>query len=617
MAQWKRWLIGAPLSTDRAHEQKLTSTKALAIFASDALSSNAYATEEILLVLVGAGVATVSGSIPLWIAAAIIALLALLVTSYRQTIARYPAGGGAYNVAKDNLGATAGLVAGASLLVDYVLTVAVSVAAGVYAIVSAAPALLPYRVELGVVAVAVVTVLNLRGVRESGTVFAVPPYLFVAGILSLVAYGLGSLLLTGRPPHPDEVVSANAAVEAARAEPLTWFLILKAFSSGSTALTGVEAVANGVPSFRAPAADNARATLLRLGVLASLMFGGLTLLAQQLHVVPDEAGGRSVLSLINAAVFGSGSPMFWYIQIATMTILILAANTAFSAFPLLASLMARDGYLPRQFNNVGDRLVYSNGIVILAAAAAVLLVVFGGVVTNLIPLYAIGVFTSFTLSQSGMVKRWLVRREPGWRLGLLVSGAGGILSFVVLVVFAVTKFAGGAWVVLILMPLLVFTLAGIRRHYESTAEQLSLATGRLPVMLRRNQVIVPVGTLHRGVFRALDYARTLSPDVKAVYAEVNPEATDKLRRKWEQFGLGVELEVLPSPYRSTTRPLFDYIRDHDTGRRDEVITVVIPEFLPAHWWQGILHNQTALALKGALLFRRNTIVVSVPFHLDD
>ena len=615
MAQLKRWLIGAPLATDLAQEQKLSRPKALAIFASDALSSNAYATEEILLVLVTAGAAAISGSIPLWIAAAIIGLLALLVTSYRQTIAKYPAGGGAYNVARDNLGETPGLVAGASLLVDYTLTVAVSSAAGVYAIVSAAPGLLPYRVELCLAAVVLIALMNLRGTRESGNVFAVPPYLFILSVFALVGYGLFTLFTTGRPPHPEGLAQVDEVVAAA--EPLTWFLILKAFSSGCTALTGVEAISNGVPNFRKPAADNARATLLTLGILASLMFGGLTLLAQQLHVIPDESGGRSVLSLINAGVFGYGSPMFWFVQVSTMAILLLAANTAFNGFPLLASLMARDGYLPRQFNNVGDRLVYSNGIVILAAGAATLLVVFGGVVTNLIPLYAIGVFASFTLSQSGMVKRWITRREPGWRQGLAVSGLGGILSFVVMCVFAVTKFSGGAWVVLIIVPLLVLALSSIKRHYISTAEQLSLASGRPPARLRRNQVIVPVGTLHKGVARALDYARTLSPDVKAVYAEVNPEDTERLRRKWAEFGHGVELEILPSPYRSTTRPLFDYIRDHDTGRRDEVITVVIPEFLPAHWWQGILHNQTALALKGALLFRRNTIVVSVPFHLDD
>jgi amino acid transporter len=608
MASWKRFLIGAPLSSDRAHEEKLTRPKALAIFASDALSSVAYATEEILLRLVAVGSLALSVSLP--IAGAIIGLLWLLILSYRQTILKYPQGGGAYNVSKDNLGNTAGLVAGSSLLVDYVLTVSVSVAAGVSAIIAAAPNLEPYRIVLNVFAIFAIALVNLRGIRESGSAFAIPPYLFILGLILLIAVGMYELLVNGRPLQPEAVRTLEPKQD------LNLFLILTAFAGGCTALTGVEAISNGVPSFKAPAPLNARATLATLGVLATLLFGGITFLAEQLHVVPDEGGTRTVLSIIAGEVFGTGSVLFWFIQIMTMSILVLAANTAFNGFPLLASLMARDNYLPRQFTHVGDRLVYSNGIIILAFAAAALNVIFGGVVTNLIPLYAIGVFTSFTLSQTGMVRRWLRLKEPGWQTGLFISGLGGAVSFVVLCVFAVTKFAEGAWIVLILIPALIVALNGIRKHYASTAEQLSLV-GRTPSSLRHNHVIVPVGTLHRGVVRALEYARTLSSDVRAVYVETTPEATQKLRAKWEIWGQGIPLEILTSPYRSTVQPLMQVINRFDNSRRDTVVTVVIPEFVPHRWWQQILHNQTALTLKFLLLSRRNTVVISVPFHLDD
>ena len=608
MASWKRFLIGAPLNSDRAHEEKLSRPKALAIFASDALSSVAYATEEILLRLVAVGSLALSVSVP--IATAIIALLWLLIISYRQTILKYPQGGGAYNVSKDNLGNTAGLVAGSSLLVDYVLTVSVSIAAGIGAIIAAAPDLEPYRVTLNVVAIIGIGLVNLRGIRESGSAFAIPPYLFIIALIVMICVGMYELIVNGRPLQPEVVRTLEPK------QSLDLLLILTAFAGGCTALTGVEAISNGVPSFKAPAAMNARATLATLGVLATLLFGGITILAQQLHVVPDESGTRTVLSIIAGEVFGAGSIMFWVIQILTMGILVLAANTAFNGFPLLASLMARDNYLPRQFSHVGDRLVYSNGIIILAVCAAVLNVIFGGKVTNLIPLYAIGVFTSFTLSQAGMVKRWLRLKEAGWQTGLAISGVGGVVSFVVLLVFAVTKFTEGAWIVLIIIPALIVALNGIRKHYASTAEQLSLV-GRSPSSLRFNHVIVPVGTLHRGVVRALEYARTLSTDVTAVYVETNPETTAKLRAKWETWGQDIPLEVLDSPYRSTVAPLMGVINRFDNSRRDTVVTIVIPEFVPSRWWQQILHNQTALTLKFLLLSRRNTVVISIPFHLDD
>ena len=608
MASWKRFLIGAPLNSDRAHEEKLSRPKALAIFASDALSSVAYATEEILLRLVAVGSLALSVSVP--IATAIIALLWLLIISYRQTILKYPQGGGAYNVSKDNLGNTAGLVAGSSLLVDYVLTVSVSIAAGIGALIAAAPDLEPYRVTLNVVAIIAIGLVNLRGIRESGSAFAIPPYLFIVALIVMICVGMFELLVNGRPLQPEAVRVLEPT------QSLDLLLILTAFAGGCTALTGVEAISNGVPSFKAPAAMNARATLATLGVLATVLFGGITILAQQLHVVPDESGTRTVLSIIASEVFGAGSLLFWVIQILTMGILVLAANTAFNGFPLLASLMARDNYLPRQFSHVGDRLVFSNGIIILAICAAVLNAAFGGRVTNLIPLYAIGVFTSFSLSQAGMVKRWLRLKEPGWQTGLAISGVGGVVSVVVLMVFAVTKFTEGAWIVLIIIPALIVALNGIRKHYASTAEQLSLV-GRSPSSLRFNHVIVPVGTLHRGVVRALEYARTLSTDVTAVYVETNPETTAKLRAKWETWGQDIPLEVLDSPYRSTVAPLMGVINRFDNSRRDTVVTIVIPEFVPSRWWQQILHNQTALTLKFLLLSRRNTVVISIPFHLDD
>jgi amino acid transporter len=607
--QWKRWLLGAPLSSERAHEEKLTVPRALAVFASDALSSVAYATEEILKVLVVAGAA--AATLPIPIAIGIAALLWLLIISYRQTILKYPAGGGAYNVASDNLGDFAGLVAGSSLLVDYILTVSVSVSAGVLAITSAAPALRPYAIELNVIAIIVVALMNLRGTRESASIFSIPPYLFILGLFSLIGVGLFQIITTGQPAFPPEIPPFRDA------EPLTLFLILHAFAGGCTALTGVEAISNGVPAFKNPAPINARTTLLLLGILSTILFGGITVLAQVMQVHVSEESSVSVLALINGAVFGTGSIPFWLIQIFTFTILILAANTAFNGFPLLASLMARDSYLPRQFNNVGDRLVFSNGIVILAVAAMILNVIFKGDVGALIPLYAIGVFLSFTLSQAGMVKRWLTRKEEGWQLGLAISGAGGLVSLVVLGMFAVVKFTEGAWVVLILIPLLIWMLSLIKRHYSATAEQLSLATSRAPTPMRRNLVIVPVGTIHRGVVRALEYANSLSPDVKAVFIAIDQESRDKILKKWETWGQGIELEIIDSPYRSTTGPLFEYIRRQDNGRRDEVITVVIPEFVASRWWQQILHNQTALALKLALLARRNTVVISVPFHLDE
>jgi amino acid transporter len=598
----KRIVLGSPLATAQARHERLPKTAALATFSSDALSSVAYATEEILLVLILAGTAAFVYSIP--IAFAISVLVVIVVSSYRQTIHAYPQGGGAYIVSKDNLGTLPGLVAGAALLIDYVLTVAVSVAAGVAALTSAFPALYEGRVWLGVLCVAGITTANLRGLRESGQLFAMPTYLFIASFAGMLAYGLARWALGWEtPPAPEAAVPA--------AQTLSVFLILRAFASGCAALTGVEAVSDGVPAFRPPEAKNARIVLAWLGVVLVALFLGVTFLARHYHVIPRPE--ETVVSQLARQIFGGGL-LYFEIQAVTMLILILAANTSFADFPRLAYFLARDGFLPRQFASRGDRLVFSNGILILAGAAAALIVLFQGDTHALIPLYAVGVFISFTLSQSSMVRRWLTRQEEGWWWRWWVNAVGATTTGLVMVVIAVTKFTHGAWLVVVLIPLLIAMFLAIRRHYDSVADQLSLDgyAGPPPI---EHTVLVLVGDLHRGVIEALQYARTLSATVKAVYVELDPERTHRLEEKWWKWGLGIPLVVLTSPYRSLRAPLLDYI-DHLLRQSEHhVVTIVIPEFIAARWWQHLLHNQTALLIKGALLFRKRVVVVDVPFHL--
>ncbi len=599
----KRLLVGRPLPTAQARHERLSKVTGLAIFASDNLSSVAYATEEILRVLILAGAAALTLAMPIGVAIAVV--IAIVIFSYRQTILAYPQGASDYIVAKDNLGALPGLTAGGALLIDYTLTVAVSVSAGIAALTSAVPALFPYRVILCVVAVAVIAIGNLRGVRESGRLFAAPSYLFILGFLLLIATGFARYLTAGVPAPP-------AAPPAAEVAPLTAFLVLRAFASGAVALTGIEAVADGVTAFKPPEVRNARTVLAMLGAIMMTLFLGVTALASVYGVVPREE--ETVVSQLAWQIFGGGLP-YYYIQIVSMLILVLAANTAFADFPRLAYFMARDGYLPRQFSNRGDRLVFSNGVLILAVTAAVLIVVFHGSTHALIPLYAVGVFTSFTLSQASMVRRWLARRPRGWWWRSLVNGVGAGTTAVVLVVVAATKFADGAWIVVALIALLVTTFMTIKTHYASVAEQLSLEGYGGPPPLRHT-VLVLVGDLHRGVVEALQYARTLSPDAKAVYVELDPERTRRLEEKWGKHGLGVPLIVLTSPYRSLLGPLLDYIDHLQAGGERHVVTIVIPEFIAARWWQQLLHNQTALLIKGALLFRKNVVVTDVPYHLQ-
>ncbi len=599
----KKLFVGSPLATAQARHERLSKASALAVFSSDALSSVAYATEEVLLILVLAGTAALSYSLPIGIA--ITVLIAVVVSSYRQTILAYPQGGGAYIVTKDNLGTLPGLIAAGALLIDYVLTVAVSVAAGVAAITSAFPALYDYRIPLGVLFIAGIATVNLRGLRESGALFAVPTYLFVVSFAMMLAYGLARWLIGWESVPPP----APATVEMS--QDLTIFLVLRAFASGCAALTGVEAVSDGVPAFRHPEARNARIVLAWLGIILISLFMGITFLARHYQVLPRPE--ETVVSQLARLIFGGGL-LYYEIQVVTMLILVFAANTAFADFPRLAFFLARDGFIPRQFGTRGDRLVFSNGILILGGLAALLIVLFGGATHALIPLYAVGVFVSFTLSQASMVRRWLSRREPGWWWRWVLNAVGAATTGLVMLVIAATKFSHGAWMVVLLIPLLVTLFMMIRRHYADVARQLSLDNYGGPPPIDHS-VLVLVGDLHRGVAAALRYAQTLSASAKAVYVELDPDRTQKLEEKWGKFGLGVPLVVLTSPYRSLLTPFLDYVNHLLAVGQNHVVTIVIPEFVPARWWQHLLHNQTALLIKGALLFRKGVVVVDVPFHL--
>jgi amino acid transporter len=599
----KKVLVGSPLATAQARHERLSKTAALAVFSSDALSSVAYATEEILLILVLAGTVALHYSIP--IGFAIAALIAVVVSSYRQTIFAYPQGGGSYIVTKDNLGTLPGLISGAALLIDYVLTVAVSVAAGVAALTSAVPALYDYRVIIGVGFVAVITVANLRGLRESGNLFALPTYLFISFVAVLIVYGLVRWAFRWDPTShvPDPSIAA--------VQDLSLFLVLRAFASGCAALTGVEAVSDGVPAFKPPEAKNARIVLAWLGVILISLFVGITFLTRHYHLTPLPE--QTILSQLARQIFGDGV-LYYSIQASTMLILVLAANTAFADFPRLSFFLARDGFLPRQFGSRGDRLVFSNGILILGTTAAVLLVIFGGSTHALIPLYAVGVFLSFTLSQASMVRRWLVRREPGWQWRWWLNAVGAATTGLVVAIITATKFTHGAWVVVLLIPILVMLFMAIRRHYADVAGQLSLdGYGGPPPM--QHTVLVLAGDLHKGVIHALQYARTLSPAVKGVYVELDPEKTRRLEEKWIKWGMGVPLVVLSSPYRSLLQPFLEYLDHLLALGENHMVTIVIPEFVTKHWWQHLLHNQTAFLIKGTLLFRKNVVVTDVPYHL--
>ncbi|HRK01124.1 MAG TPA: APC family permease [Oligoflexia bacterium] len=601
----KRRLLGSPIASALAHSERINKRRALAVFSSDALSSVAYATQEILLVLVLAGGAALSYSIP--ISGAIICLLFLVVVSYRQTIREYPNGGGAFSVTKENLGPSWGLVAGAALLIDYVLTVAVSVAAGVAALTSAFPSLFQYKITICAVAIGVLTIANLRGVRESATIFAFPTYGFIVGILSMLAIGTYKLY-TGEFTHIDPPATEGL-------EPLTVFLLLHAFSSGCTAMTGVEAVANGVPVFQPPESKNASKTLIIMACLLTTMFFGITYLSHYHGIAPNEQ--ETVLSQLARSIYGSTWP-YYSIQILTMGILFLAANTSYAAFPRLGSLLAKDRYLPRQFASLGDRLVFSNGILILGVVSTGLIYLFDADTHALIPLYAVGVFLSFTLSQAGMLRHWERSRARGWIRHAIVSGIGMTVTAVVTTIILTTKFTDGAWLITIAVPALIILFRQVHHHYLSVGKQLSLVgvdPKSLPHELKHT-VLLPISGVHRGVIEAMRYAQSIATDVRAVYVEIDKESTERFQQDWQRWGRGVPLVVLRSPYRSVVTPLLRYIDEVEDSNQDDMITVIIPEFVTAKWWQQFLHNQTALIIRAALLFKRNKVVTSVRYHLD-
>ncbi|MER7466570.1 APC family permease [Streptomyces sp. NPDC097981] len=634
----KRLVIGRAKRSEELGETLLPKRLALPIFASDPLSSVAYATQEILLVLTLGGLAYLHFT-P-WIAAAVIALMTVVVLSYRQVVNAYPSGGGSYEVASTNLGPSAGLVVAASLLVDYVMTVAVSVASGVDNIISALPSLAEYRVLMAVGFVALLTAMNLRGVRESGQLFAAPTYLFIGGVLIMAGTGLFRYLIGDAPVAESAAYGIEPAEGDANLAGLALLmLVLRAFSSGCTALTGVEAISNGVPAFRKPKSKNAAATMAAMGIIAVTMFAGVTALAiiSKVHITEDScrliglAGcegytQRTVIAQLASAVFGGNNSFgFYYIQAATALILILAANTAFNGFPLLASILAQHRYLPRQLHNRGDRLAFSNGILALALVAGLLLWGYKANVTSLIHLYILGVFTSFTLSQTGMVRHWnsALRTETDpalrrrHRLARVINATGAVVTGLVLVIVLATKFTQGAWLAVLAAVLLWLMMRGIRRHYDQTAAELAVIDPRTErQMPSRVLAIVLVSTVHKPTMRALAYARASRPaHLEALTVAVDKEGLAHLQKQWEDFEIDVPLKVLDSPYREITRPVVEYVRSIRRAGPRDVVAVFIPEYVVGHWWENLLHNQSALWLKSRLLFTPGVMVTSVPWQL--
>jgi amino acid transporter len=606
MGRVRRAVVGNPLATAAAAHERLTKLKALAVLSSDALSSVAYATEQIMIVLVAAGAAAYGFSLP--IMGAILALLAVVVISYRQTIRAYPHGGGSYIVASDNLGPLAGLIAGCALMTSYTLTVAVSVASGVDAVVSAAPSVGAYRVHLCLLFIVLLTLGNLRGIRESGSIFALPTYLFILGIGAMVVTIMVKLATGGLHQAQPQIGHATEA--------LSLFLILRAFASGATALTGVEAISDGVPAFQPPEWRNARRTLEWMGVILGLMFLGITVSAYLLGIVAKEQsrpGYETVLSQLAHAGFGNGIA-YLYIAITTTAILVLAGNTAFSDFPRLLFFMARDDYAPHQFRRMGDRLAYSNGIVVLGVLACILVTVFHGDVSRLIPLYAVGVFTAFTMSQAGMVARWLRKREPGWRRGLPVNIVGTIITGLVFVITGIARFTQGAFIIVILVPLLVLAARAVHSHYQEMRERVATETPLEPDEVR-TVCVVPVVDLNPLALQSLSMARSFSDSVIAVHVSDDEQDIERLQAKWRLWGDRVPLEIINSPYRSLVPPLLRYIDGMQHSLPADTVIVVLPEMVATRWWHNLLHNQTALRLKAALLYRPGIVVVSVPYHL--
>lgn len=609
----KRAVLGESLPTSAHAEERLTKAEALAVLSSDALSSVAYATQETLLVLVAAGTAgTVLGwSVP--IAIAIVILLAIVMLSYRQTIRAYPRGGGSYIVARENLGLYPGLIAGGSLMIDYILTVAVSVSAGIDNFTSAVPALRAYNVDLCLVFIILLMIANLRGVKESGRIFMVPTYAFIVSIFLLVAVGLWNQV-TGH------VVPVTSAETHPVSEVLSLFLILRAFAAGCTALTGIEAISDGVLAFRPPEWKNARQTLLYMAGILSIMFLGITYLAHLYQVVPSEQ--ETVLSMLARQIFGTGPIYYFILLFATPTILLLAANTSYADFPRLCYFLARDGFLPRQLALLGDRLVYSNGILLLSLCAAILILFARGDTTAIIPLYAVGVFTSFTLSQAGMVRHWWKERGRNWQASALMNGLGALATLVVLGVIVLTKFALGAWVVVVAIPLLVWLFLTIHRHYQYVAQRLSIQDMAPRSYMPRprgavvtHPAIVIVGQLHRGTVEALDYARSIADEVVAIHVDVGGSDQARLQQRWQELESDIPLIMLESPYRSVVTPIVEFVSHYEAQHPGVLSTVIIPAFVTRNWWESVLHNQTTLFLKAALRTKKSRVVTTVRYYL--
>ena len=618
VTQLKRLLFGRPLASERLESERLDKKTALAVLSSDAISSVAYATDQILFVLAVLGSAAVGYVFP--ISAVIVGLLVLVGLSYRQTIFAYPNGGGSYTVAKDNLGTRAGLVAAAALLTDYVLTVAVSVSSGILAITSAYPALAPHAVLLATLSIGLLMVVNLRGVRESGAAFSLPTYAFIVMMVVLIALGLfdawgGHGLAPALGTPIVDAVSVQHRAPGGSGSPYVGlaltYLLLRGFAEGCAAMTGTEAISNGVPAFKAPAPKNAAATMTWMVTILAVFFLGVSWLAQQYAVVPTAE--ETVLSQLGHHILGRGLP-YYLLQYSTFTVLVLAANTCFADFPRLASILANDQYMPRQLAARGDRLAFSNGIVALALVAMVIVWLFRAQTNALVPLYAIGVFVCFTLSQAGMVMHWLRARSPGWRWKAMLNGFGALATALVSVIQVVTKFTTGAWIVVVLIPLIIWALSAIHSHYEQFAQEIKFR-GQAPLMFLHHTVVVPVNGITKASAGALLYATTISEDVRALFVEFDPRATDAFVDAWKAWDIGVDLVILPSPYRSVLRPIIRYVESLIGDGDADLVSVVVPEIVPRRWWEFVLHNQTALYIRTAFLFKSNVVTIAVPFQL--
>jgi amino acid transporter len=621
---WRWWFLGRPLSSADASHQTIGKLVGLAVFSSDAMSSVAYGPQELMVVLLAAGTGALHLAFP--IAIGIVVLLAILTFSYEQTIHAYPGGGGAYIVARDNLGELPAQSAGAALLTDYILTVSVSISSGVAQIVSAFPTLLPYKVEIAVGMILLIMLINLRGVKESGVTFAIPTYFFLIMMFATVLFGFFRYFTGGL-----SVLTDAPQMEGGVLQTVSLFMILRAFANGTTSVTGVEAISNGIMAFKEPRSHNAGATLIWMAAILGSLLVGITFLALQVGAIPSDQ--ETLVSQIIRAIYGSRNILYLLTIISTTVILMMAGNTAFADFPRLGALTAGDGFLPRQLTERGSRLVFSRGIIALAMISSALVIFFQADVTGLIPLYAIGVFLSFTLSQAGMARRWwkaghlkpgdeiiepgsVVRFDKGWLHKMVINGVGSICTFCVMIVFGITKFNDGAWIVVILIPILVTIFFAIHRHYKSLARQLSLETEPRFRSIRHNRVIVPIAGVHHGSLQALRFARTLSSDVTAVHIYTDEKEKLKIEEKWERYGDGIRLIVLNSPFRLFLEPLFDYVHQLEMiTQPNEIITIVVPQFVPKHWWENLLHTRTAEAIRKELLHRQNIVITEVPYQI--